>query len=163
MNGKCPNDISSDLPFCCLDTDHLKEDEQVILYTKLIDETNSINKEFSEAVNALRKTLKQQNVDPSDIANYVFDAATYDSLTRLLQSDSQFTAESSSIDMIINYLQKKKYISFINYHIIEDLILKYGMEDDALKQSLQSYQEKFNIFAREVYLKFPRCLQSTAN
>ena len=165
LYGKCPEaDISSDSPFCCLDIDHLKEDEQIILYTKLINETSCITKDFSVVVSNLRQTLKQQlqNVRLSDIANSIFDAASCDSLTEPLQRDVQFDTEFSSIDKIINYLQKNKYISFINYRLLEDLVSKYGKEDETLQNALHTYQEKFTKFCERSVFEIPQNAYGTA-
>ena len=158
LNGKCraKDDTLSDLPFCCLDIDHLKQDEQITLYTKLMYETKCITKEYSNVVNALRTSLKKWDVDPNDIATFIFDVAQYDSLTKPLQSDSQFTTESRSIDTIMDYLQRNKYISFINFHILEDLISKYCIEDNALQNSLHSYQEKFRVFCKRSIFEVPQ-------
>ena len=95
----------------------------------------------------MRQTLKQQHIKSNDIANLIFDAARCDLLTKPLQGDPQFITGSSSIDAMINYLQKNEYISFINCHIIlEKLVSEYGKEDITLQNSLQSYQEKFKQF-----------------
>ena len=166
LYGKCPEaDISSDSPFCCLDIDHLKEDEQIILCTKLINETSCITKSFSVVVSSLRQTLKQHvnnNNMTSNIANSIFDAAPCDSLTEPLQRDSQFDTEFSSIDKIINYLQKNKYISFINYQLLEDLVNEYGKEDETLQNALHTYQEKFTEFCERSIFEIPQSAYGTA-
>ena len=163
LDGSCPKaDVSCDSPFRCLDIDHLKEDEQTTLCLKLIDETNKIIDEFSDVIINLRQTLKRQHIEPSDIANFVFDHAPGNSLTESLQRDSQFDSEFSSIDKIINYLQKNKYISFINYRLLEHVVKEYGKNDRPLQDALHSYQEKFKSFCERSIFEIPRTAYGTA-
>ena len=65
--------------------------------------------------------LKQQHIKPNDIANSIFDAAPCDLLTEPIQRDSRFVTESNSIDTV-TIINKSKYISFINYRLLEDLV-----------------------------------------
>ena len=148
IDRKCPNYDSSDFPY--LKQEHLTENEKFNLYTKLIRETKKIEKDFIDLVHQTRKSLNsKQNINLQEISDRVEDMLP-------LSSPPMDSSEINSASAIIKHLRRKKYISFFNYRILQDLITNYGTEED--KKMLSEYEAKFKTFCERSVFEVPQAV-----
>ena len=150
LDRKCPK-FNSSFPY--LETKHLTENEELYLYNKLIDETQSISKEFISLLHHMRKSLKKQKINVFEMATYIKDIASLQSLSRPLSHSLQVKTFISASE-IIDHLKDQRYISFFNYHIMQELITEYGTVED--KAMLSAYEENFTEFCKRSVFEIPK-------
>ena len=153
LKQECPKfSSSSDLAFPYLCTKELTEDEKVTVHAHLLKQTHNIITEFSKLLRHVRKSL--QKVDPEELALSVRDIAPRQSLTRPLLSDSM--KKVNSVNEVIGDLQGNNYISFFNYHIIQDFVEQYGTDED--KTMFRMYETKFSRFCKRSVFEIPKAV-----
>ena len=155
LRGQCPKFVANtDSSFPDLDTSTLSESDCLILQAKLRDETTSIITEFSDIVFEMRKFLDDKRIDPQHIVTTLLGIVGRESSTfSILGSLNSKTVRS--LDDIFQYLLQNNYLSFINYHIAEDLIRKYGKDDQILTDKLHTYEQNFGKFCRRTVFEVP--------
>ena len=155
LQGQCPKFAeNSDLSFPDLDTGNLSEIDCLILQAKLRVETNSIITEFSDIIFEMRKILDEKGINPQEIVTTLLTIARRESSTFSIV-DSLDAKSISSLDDIFQYLLKNNYLSFLNYHIAEYLIGKYGQDDQILIGKFHTYKQNFDTFCRRTVFEVP--------
>ena len=151
MKRECPKFRSSDLAFPYLvRTKNLTTNEREIVESQLLKQTREVITEFSEFIRDIRDSF--QRIDPVKLAAAVIDIAPRESLTRSLLGSLDVENVNSVVVMISN-LQQQNYISFFNYHILQDLVKKYGTKED--KTKLSAYDKKFKDFCKRSVFEIP--------
>ena len=157
LKQKCPKfSEPSDSAFPYLCTKDLTGSEKVMVYTHLLEQTEDIITEFSKLISHIRQTLKKKNIDPEELAMSVIDIAPRQSLTRPLLNSMGVKKKFASVNEIFRDLQRDKYISFINYHILQEFVDRYGTDED--KTMLGNYETKFSIFCRRSVFQIPKAV-----
>jgi hypothetical protein len=149
----CPSQSPSKLyPF--LDTEKLTDRERYELIFKLNEETKSILSEFSNLINHMIKSFKEQEVDPQDIRS-----STLSCTPRC----SGILKGTKTINDIIDALIENGYLSFYNYHIAKLLIKQWfkgnatcGLTTVINYQPLETYETKFCQFCKRSVFEVPQ-------
>ena len=157
LRRECPKFNSlSDLAFPYLCTKDLTENEKVTVHAHLLKQTQNIITEFSKLLRHIRWSLRQQNIDPEELALSVIDIAPRQSLTRPLLDSTDVKKKVDSVNEIVGDLQRNNYISFINYHILRHFVDLYGTEED--KTMFRNYEAKFLIFCKRSVFQIPKAV-----
>lgn len=122
FDNKCPP-VSDCFPY--LDTKHLNDSERNELYLQLFQETKNIVGEFSMLVQEVIKSFSNR-VKLDDVITTILSIAPGDSLTLPLLSAMSPLRTAETFSGIINILLENRYLSFVNYYIIEHLIKQHG-------------------------------------
>ena len=117
------NPMSERFPY--LDTKHLNDSERNELYLKLIQETERIVSEFSTFIQEVIKSFSNR-VEVDDVITTILSIAPGNSLTRPILSSMSTLRTAKSFRKIIDMLLENRYLSFVNYYIIEHLIKQHG-------------------------------------
>ena len=153
------NPLSSDLPsstvssFGNLNTSKLNDKESRRLKARLRQDTRKIITHFSDLVVHMRRSFKQRNFDPQDLATTVKGIAKREPGTHSLQESMNLSAVTS-IDVLVDQLQNENYISFINYHLVEYMISQYGSEED--KRKFADYEIEFKEYCKRSVFEVPQ-------
>ena len=136
-----------------LDTSTLTNKESIRLKARLRKDTRKIITHFSDLVLYMRRSFKQKNFDPQDLATTVKGIAKREPETHSLQESMNLSAVTS-IDVLVDKLQNENYISFINYHLVEYMISRYGSEED--KRKFAYYETKFKEYCKRSVFEVPQ-------
>ena len=150
LNGKCPNSLKL---FPYLDSSKLTKKEQFDLEVKLRKDTTAIVTEFAKLTTHMTKSLDSREVKPKEVLCSVLGIAPSKSSTCPLLETLDVNSVTSVYDIII-HLQKKSYISFFNYDIVEFLINEYGTDED--KAELAEYIRHFQDFCQRSVFEIPQ-------
>ena len=156
LKGDCPyfkTTTDSKLSFPYLDMKNLTGNERMNLRVQLYKETKAIMTQFSNVVFQLRESFKHRNIDPQDVAATALGIATSDSSTMSLMESFDAKIQTGSVDVLMSHLLQNGYVSFFNYHIIQDLIDKYGTEKD--KTEFSKYVTRFKTFCERSIFEVP--------
>jgi hypothetical protein len=148
----CPQSPSNAYPF--LDTKNLTDHERYELIFKLNEETKSILSEFSNLINHMIKSFKEQKVEPQDIRSSVLSCAPH---------CSGILKGTKTINEIIDALVENGYLSFVNYHIAKHLIKQQsignascGLTTMTDHRALEIYETKFYQFCKRSVFEVPQ-------
>ena len=61
-----------------------------------------------------------------------------------------------SVVVVISELEQQNYVSFFNFHIIQNLINKYGRDEDKIK--LTAYEAKFKEICKRSVFEVPEAV-----
>jgi hypothetical protein len=147
----CPQSPSNAYPF--LDTESLTDDERYELIFKLNEETKVILRDFSNLINYIIKSFKEQ---AQDIRSSVLSCVPH--CSGILEG-------TKTINEIIDALIKNGYLSFVNYdiakHIIEQQLIGNAgcglttvTNHEALE--LKIYETKFHRFCKRSVFQIPQ-------
>ena len=125
---------------------------------QLCNEAKTIIKDFSDLIFHIRNSLKDRKIDPQDLATTALGTSTCESSTVALM-ESLDIAALHSVDMLMSHLLQNGYISFFNYHIVQDLIDKYGTEKD--KDEFCKYETKFKVYCKRSIFEIPTYVVGT--
>ena len=157
LEGNCPK-FKSDSAFPYLDMANLTENERLTLQVQLRKETKTIITDFANLVFHMRESFKHNNIDPRDVATTALGTATCESSTVALM-ETLDVKNLDSVDILMGHLQQNRYISFLNYHIVQDLINKYGTDKD--KEEFSEYETKFKNFCKRSVFEIPTYIFGT--
>ena len=131
----------------------LSEQEKIDLQAKLKSDIRNIKIRFSTFTVATRDSLDGRiSLDKIKDTILSLDAFTDGIGVKVLDpQDTQKIELADSISKI--FITLRKYISFFNYEIIEQLIDHYGTNDD--KRRLQEYRTALNAFCQRNVLEIP--------
>ena len=143
----CPSQSPSN-PYPFLNTENLTEHEHKELIFKLNIETKSILSEFSNLIDDMIKSLKEQKVEPEVIRSSILSYARH---------TSEILKGTRTINEIIDALIENGHLSVINYDIAKHLIQQqcrgtasYG------HQALKIYETKFCRFCKLSVFEIPQ-------
>ena len=139
--------------FDYLDTSKLTNKESRRLKARLRNDTKRIITHFSDLVIHMRRSFKRRNIDPQDLVTTVNGIARREPSTQSLQKSLRLQAVTS-IDVFVNQLQDDNYISFINYHLVQYMIIHYGTEED--KTMFAKYLTEFQAYCRRSVFEVPQ-------
>ena len=151
LKRECPNfDSYSAVSFPYIEQENLTEDEQLKLHAMLMEETEKINDKFVHLVRQIRKSFDHEPcIDLQEMTYSIED-------TLSLSSPLMASPEIKSASAIIKQLQRKRYISFFNYHIVQDLISNFGTDMD--KKMLSTYEAEFKTFCERSVFEVPQAV-----
>jgi tetratricopeptide (TPR) repeat protein len=149
----CPPQLSSK-PYPFLDTESLTDHERYDLIFKLNEETKSILSEFSNLINHMIKSFKEQEVEPQDIRSSTLSCASH---------CSGILKGTKTINDIIDALIENGYLSFYHYYIAKHLIKQWfkgnatcGQTTVTNYQPLDIYETKFYQFCKRSIFEVPQ-------
>ena len=161
LEGNCPkfnSAASADSTFPYLDVENLTENEVLTLQVQLRQGTRTIITDFSNLVFHMRESFKHNNIDPQDVATTALGTATCESSTVALM-ETLDVRNLNSVNVLMGHLLQNGYISFFNYHIVQDLISRYGTDKD--KEKLGEYETKFKMFCKRSVFEVPTYIFGT--
>ena len=139
----CPEATGKTL-FPYLNTPNLSEEDRMILEESLVSATMDLRALFAETDTSIAQNL---SADVTIVKNFALD------LVKDLEfEDNEAKLEkANSIPEIILALQP--YKSFLNYEIIESIVLKFGSPEDCLV--MQKYVTAFDNFCKRNVFELP--------
>ena len=145
----CPTPIPSASSFPYLDLSGLTHEQQQELRGKLWSESREIMMRFQKLVSVTIKSFQRRCVPLDDLVSHVmtlgaFDPVFKESQVPLFQYCFQRLETADTIPKV--FLVLKDYLSFFNYHILEQIIEELGTEKD--KAELLNYKEDFKQYAK---------------
>ena len=157
LEGECPEfKLAPNSAFPYLDTENLAENERLSFQVHLCEETQTIITEFSNLIFHMSESFKSKKIDSQDVATT--GIATCESSTVCLMES--FDIETlHSVDALMGHLLQNGYISIFNYHIVQNLINKYGTDKD--KEEFGKYEAKFKMFCKRSTFEIPTYIFGT--
>ncbi len=152
----CPDKPPEMFPF--LDVTNLLPAEKDELLYQLRSATIKIKATFSTFVLRLKCSLEERRVSLNDFKFAILSLGAFhtdDTEVPILDRD-EITAVTEYSEVI---LCLQKYISFFNYEIIEDVVAKFGSDDD--KKGWDEYIQEFNAFCKRSIFEVPPSVFST--
>ena len=145
---KNPSYSLSEPRFPFLDTKHLTDQEEFILYDKLSTDYDSIVSDFRKLCLSLSKsTAFKEEID--SIKLFLSASAIFSK-----EEKTQLMNSKKITDILMILLLERA--SFFNYQIIESLVNEYGSSDD--KQELQKYLNEFNSYCKHDVFEVPHAV-----
>ena len=145
-----------EFPF--LETDNMAESDRVMLKAKLSQDTKQIMTDFACLLIEMLESFKEgRSRTITEIANAIWTVADCDAANQSLRAGTLLDVENTdsvTIESFFQKLQCEKYVSFINYHIVEFLINRYGSEQD--KERLHWYSLNFKDYCRRSVFEVPQ-------
>jgi hypothetical protein len=138
-SGYCPPSILNNYPF--LDTESLTDDEEEVLIYKLNEETKSILRDFSDLIDHMNKSFKEQ---APDIRSSILSCAPH---------CSGILKGKNTINDIIDVLLENGYLSFYNYDIAKHIIEQQSIDRPL---ELEIYETKFYQFCKRSVFEVPQ-------
>ena len=155
----CPNPVLTVSKFPYLDTSGLIEQERYDLEIQLNEDYLSINQEYASFAISLRRSLKERNIFPVELADCLMELRGYEPLStsprekgiRLLENRYSEIKEAKDITGVFEILSD--YSSFFNYDIIAFIAKHLGSESD--KKNLATYEAALDIYCRHHVFECP--------
>ena len=121
-------------------------------------ETQEIMTKFQRLVSITKQSLSRRQVAIDDIVSHIMTLGAFDPVFKGQQLPvfQHCIKELESADTVAKvFLTLKDYLSFFNYHIIEQIIEFLGSPED--KKELQMYEKYFEEYAkRRLYECLPQ-------
>ena len=152
----CPTPIPPTISFSYLDLSELTHEQQQELGGRLQFESQEIMMQFQKLVSATIKSLITRNVPLFELVLHVVGLGTIDPVFKEPQVPvfRFYFNELKAADTIPKvFLILNDYFSFFNYHILQNLIEKFGTEED--KERLKIYKEDFYQYAKRRIFECP--------
>ena len=146
------SDADNQFPFLDIPENMCEIDREALKF-KLCQDTEQIMREFYYLLIKMQNSLKDSRYTPQDIANTVWSIANSDASNRQLRTSIDID-NTDSIERFLRQLQEEKYVTFINYDIVEFLIQCYGSDQD--KDRLRAYLERFKEYCRRSVFEVPQ-------
>ena len=138
--------------FPYLNLSDLVEDEKELLTHQLIRETNAIIQKFQTLVDGVFKALKETEAPVDEIIETVFSFGR-EGLPKPIQSmHGEELKTIKNVSQVHIFLTHHKYISFINYRMLEKIINKHC---EVSKDQLGDYLKHFKDFCRRNVFEVP--------
>ena len=155
----CPNPLPTISKFPYLDTSGLTEEERDDLEIQLNEDYLSINQEYASFAISLRRSLKEQNVSPVELADCLMELRGYEPLSNsskekgvcLLENRYNEIKEAKDITRVFEILSD--YSSFFNYDIIAFIAKHLGLESD--RKNLATYESALETYCRHHVFECP--------
>ena len=153
LAGNCP-EMEEPCKFPYLDMKRLDSASKINLQAKLLSDTNDMIKKFAKLISSTKKSLKQNEVEPEDVAMIALSvSAMGPGAVRmpLLKEHENELLSAKTVSRVI--LTLMPYISFFNHEILKLIIDELGSEAD--KQRLQQYLSDFDRFCKRSVFEVP--------
>ena len=155
----CPNPVPTVSKFPYLDTSGLTEEGKEDLEIQLNEDYLSINKGYATFASSLRRSLKERNVSPVDLADCLMELQGYQPLSNspeekgvcLLENRYSEIKDAENITGVFEILAD--YSSFFNYDIIAFIANNLGSESD--KKNLATYEAALEMYCRHHVFECP--------
>ena len=146
--------------FPYLDFSGLDENDRIDLEDRLVTETMEIKIYFSKFLLQVIKSLGQSStpLDMFKISILSLEAFTDNIGVKVLDKEDQLKIEAAKTISEV-FVTLCKYISFINYHIIEHIIDQHGTARD--RSLLDKYLTKFREFCKRSIFEVPLSTPNT--
>lgn len=155
----CPNPLPTVSKFPYLDTSGLTEEEHEDLEIQLNDDFLGINHKYAAFTASLRKSLKDRNISPMELADSLMDLRGHQPLSEspggkgvgLLENRYSEIKDAESITRVFEILSD--YCSFFNYDIIAFITTSLGSDVD--KQNLTLYEAALETYSKHHVFECP--------
>ena len=136
-----------------LDPKNLSDSERRSLEARLHKETRTIITQFSDLVIQMRKSLDEKRIGVQKVVTTIMGIAPAEPLNNRLRTSLNIK-EAESIDILVCQLLGNNYMSFINYHLVEYIIMKHGTTED--KDMLHAYIRCFETYCQRSVFEVPK-------
>ncbi len=153
----CPikeNTSNSNVLFPYLSLSDLDDDNRIDLEGRLVDDTKAMIKQFATFTAMIRSSLKDLQTPLEEIKDSVLSLEAFSEeigVKVLDKIDAEKIENAKSIAEI--FITLRKYVSFINYEVIEHIVELHGSADDHKK--LREYLCTFNAFCERNVFEVP--------
>ena len=135
--------------------EHLNDSDKHKLARRIIlSETNKISKKFIALVCDTFKLLDHQQTGLEALIAIVRTVGQQSLPHAIDEERSGELCAVKSVYGVQSFLIQHRYISFLNYRILEKIVERFAEPDGTLKQKLQNYLADSKCSANAVYLKF---------
>ena len=151
-NG-CPDPISKNSAFPCLNVNELTCDQKRQLRSRLRVESQEIMFKFQQLFSRVYKSLCEQEVTVDTLVTHLLSLGALDPVSKksqkpLLQTFFQELRNAESIEDVLWVI--RDYFSFFNYHVIEHIVDGLGTDQD--RAELENYKKEFRQYSkRRIY------------
>ena len=116
------------------------------LKQQLESNMKGILKNYGYFIAGIRQSIIDQNTSPDDFRYFLMNlnAFDHDSRVKLLSDVGKELQEVTTVTRMFEYLTIHKFISFLNYDIIECIVDKYGSDKD--RNKMKEYVIKLKEF-----------------
>lgn len=147
------------ISFPLLDVTTMSSDDKSLLEGRLTRESRAIWKKFYDMLDIFRQSLNEQKFPLNDLVSFLRRLKAYVSVKDIPpeQQESVFKEhmqqmkKATSIEDVFDVVEE--YCSFFNYEIIEEMIERFGSEND--KSELQKYTEELKQYAKRRIFECP--------
>ena len=134
---------------CIIGEDDLSADILEDLKQQLESNMKGILTNYGCFITGIRQSIIDQNISPVDFRYFLLNlnALDHDSEVKLLSDIGNELKELTTVTDMFEYLTIHKFISFLNYDIIECIIDKYGSDED--RREMEAYVVKVKAFVNK--------------
>ena len=134
----------------------MSEDEKELLHQRLFAESERMERNFQALFKATRMSLVERKVTVGDLLKHLDCLGSIKPLYKgsdlpVFGCQLPRLRETENVDNAMSVISS--YCSFFNYHILEEIIINLGTEQD--KASLEKYKEEFGMYAQRHVFECP--------